>query len=550
MKTDPIIRIRQDLSVGKHAAAFKKARIEVRKHPADPLRQNIAGICLAEAGDHLAAIAYFRHAVRLDPENLDYNCNLIFACTACDKFAAAEAAIEKISAKYATHPRLAYLRAFICLQRHELTDAISWATKAISQAPDLIEAYNVRGIARADLNEHLAALSDFQEILKRNPADILAHENSGERLNELGRYDEARNHYRSILKIAPQHGYAMSRLADLEPHSQLPSFYGAVERALSNRPKSADDRALLHMAAGSVQNRLGKPDVAMGHFDKAHDLDARNRLWNPAPSRKTFEHITGLFRDIDPVELPDAQPHPIFIVGLPRSGTTLVELILTAAPDVASCGELSVAGNVFDQLIRDRETVDAEVLGKFAQSYLGQLPDVARGARAFVDKMPSNYRFVGLLLAAFPNARVINVERDPRDVALSMWKQRFSADAMNYTHRLSTIAEQANLYRKYMDFWTPRCDGRLLTLRYEELVSDPMRETKRIARHCLVDWTETMLHPDESKAIIRTASMNQARRKIDARSIGGWREFPDRFREFTKTLDPALWHLEDKPTNR
>jgi len=94
MKTDPIIRIRQDSNAGKHASAFKKARTEVKKRPNDPLRQNIAGICLAESGDHLAAIAYFRNAVRLDPGNLDFNCNLIFACAASEKFSAAEAAIE------------------------------------------------------------------------------------------------------------------------------------------------------------------------------------------------------------------------------------------------------------------------------------------------------------------------------------------------------------------------------------------------------------------------------------------------------------------------
>jgi len=544
MKTDPIIRIRQDLSVGKHAAAFKKARTEVKKRPNDPMRQNIAGICLAEGGDHKAAIDYFRRAVRLDPENLDFSFNLIFACAAADRFSAAEPALETISARYPSHPRLVYLRAFICLRRQDLAGAVSWASKAISAAPDLIEAYNVRGIARVELNQYPEALSDFQEILKRNPADILAHKNCGERLNELGRYDEARSHYRSMLRIAPHHAYALSRLADLEPRDQLPSFYGAIERALSNRPQSADDRALLHMAAGTVQERLGRSGAAMDHFDKAHDLDARNRTWNPAPSRKAFEHITGLFRDAQSFDLPDVQPTPIFVVGLPRSGTTLVELMLSSDPDVASCGELSTAGELYHELLGDRDTIDTGLLRDFAQGYLGQLPGFTQDAQAFVDKMPNNYRIIGLLLAALPNARVINVERDPRDVALSMWKQRFTSDPMNYTHRLSAIAEQANLYRKYMEFWTPLCDGRLLTLRYEDLVADPKRETKRIARHCGIDWTEAMIHPDKNKSVIRTASMNQARRKIDAQSVGGSRDFPDRFREFTRALDPDLWHLE------
>ena len=543
MSANTIARIQQDLMAGRHGPAVKKARIEAKKKPKDPNLQNIAGICLSMAGDHAAAVAYFARAARAVPGNDDYVYNLILSRIMSGQLEQAEAALAVLSEARRETARFTHLRALACLQDDRPKQAVALADRVLAAAPAMIDALNVRATALSDLNRSAEALADFEAILARDPGNVMALENCGERLNELGRREAAAERFRSLLDVAPGHGFALTRLADLEPVEALPELLEQIAAAQAERKLAAGDRAQLWMAQGTALDRMGQGEQAMVCFGKAHELDARGRPLRPAALAREFDGIARLAAQAFPADLPAVEPRPIFVIGLPRSGTSLVELILTAAEGVQGCGELSAGRRHFDRCF-DAEVPLAEALAGFAEGYRGDLPEFAAGTRAFVDKMPDNYRIAGVLALAFPNARIVNVERDPRDVALSLWKQRFPAGTMGYASRMAGIAAQANLYKRFIQLWTPVCDDRMLTIRYEDLVGDLEGETRRLAEHCGLPWSEAMLHPEQSRAAVRTASLNQVRQKVHGRSVGGWRRHEALLRELIGGLDPELWPLD------
>ncbi|MEO0524062.1 MAG: sulfotransferase, partial [Pseudomonadota bacterium] len=237
-------------------------------------------------------------------------------------------------------------------------------------------------------------------------------------------------------------------------------------------------------------------------------------------------------------------------VGLPRSGTTLIEQILSMAPGVHPCGELVTTERLLRELFEGDGPVDPAQAADFAATYREHLPDLPADTDKFIDKMPANFRYVGLLLAAFPSGKIIDVQRDPRDVALSMWTTRFSAKGMNYASTIPAIADQANLYRSYMAHWKAIFPTRILNVSYEDLVSNVEDETQRMAAFCGIDWTSEMQNPERNTNPVTTASVNQVRTGIHQRSVGRWEILGENLDLLISRLDPELWPDVDPDASR
>ncbi|MWD26292.1 tetratricopeptide repeat protein [Aquicoccus sp. SCR17] len=542
MSQDLIRKFQKDLMAGKPQSAFKKARVAAKKSPETALYQNLAGAALAESGDHGAAIPWFQRALKLSPGHPEYQANLALALIMSKQRDRASLLIDRLLEMRPEDPQALHLRV---INRYLSTDwrgAIEAADAVLARDPRHVDALNFRGQAKSELGQPEAALEDFHAILRIRPNDTLAMQNAAERLNELGQREEARAMYGRILAADPENAEALQQIVTLAPMDRLPEIAKLVNAALSRQGKSDDDRAALHMAAARIAERQGDTALAMEQFSRAHEIDASRAPATDKAACTEFQKATRIFlQSVTPSHpLPDS-PRPIFVVGLPRSGTTLVEMILTAAEGVASCGELDAGARVAHDFLEKGESLTPERLDRVAQDYMARVPDLPEGTRAFVDKLPANYRRIGLLLAAFPTARVVNIERDPRDVALSIWKQRFRGQGMRFANRLSSIAHEENLYRAYMYYWRQAYADRILTVRYEDLVQDIQAESRRLAEHCGLDWDPAMMHPEDNRARVRTASLHQVRNKVHAASIGGWQVFGDRIRELTDRLEPELW---------
>ena len=177
-----------------------------------------------------------------------------------------------------------------------------------------------------------------------------------------------------------------------------------------------------------------------------------------------------------------------------------------------------------------------------AECYRAELPDVQTNMTAFVDKMPANFRYLGYIAAAFPDAVIINIDRDPRDVALSMWRTYFSAGGMAYTSDQRCMAAEANRYRRFMNHWAIQLGvDRIYSVKYETFVSNFPIQSQKLASACHLDWNQAMATPETNAAAVKTASQHQVRRAVNTGSVGTWEHFKPELEVFCTHLDPTLW---------
>lgn len=184
---------------------------------------------------------------------------------------------------------------------------------------------------------------------------------------------------------------------------------------------------------------------------------------------------------------------------------------------------------------------DAEAARIFAHKDAVRLPPCPDDTRAYVDKMPENYRYIGFLKTAYPHCKIVHVRRDPRDVALSMWKSHFTGTALSYTYDQTALAWRVGLYARLMQHWQTVFPNQILTVDYEDLVADPVTGSRAIADYCELEWSPEMAAPEGSSAPTLTMSASQIRQPVHQRSIGGWRAQADELAEFLEALDTSLW---------
>lgn len=562
-----------DLNAGRFKAAYQAAKKAMAAAPRDAGPVSLAALALTELGRPREALPLFHKAMKLDPRNPGHQTNLMQALLKLGQPAKAAQLGAQLLDRHPDDAGLTYLAAIAAMQLGDHDAALGLVDRAIALQPRNARMLDFRGALLSEMGRDRAALADFEAALALAPGtpDVLSNiarplsrldrlddalaaldaalsvapahlpalENRAAILAEAGRLTDARLAYQMLLAHAPDHPVALAALAQLSTPADLPPLHARLKTLYSKAPGKSSARADLGFALARTARALDDAALARKTLADSNALKARLLPFDATAARSDFDAAIADFPQGTPLPAPtDLPPRPLFIVGQPRSGTTLVEQVLSTHPDVTPCGELPMA----HRLIGTARAAQARFEpAAFADAYLDDLPDTARHSPAFTDKMPGNYRYLGYLARSFPQARFIHVTRDPRDVALSMWRLNFPAPDMAYAFDLAAMAETTNLYRRYMAHWRPLLGDRLLDIAYEDAVADIETASKILAAHTGLAWTPAMARPDENTAPVRTASLAQVRRKAHTGSIGAWADEADTLAPFIAGLDPALW---------
>ncbi|SEQ00562.1 sulfotransferase [Thalassovita taeanensis] len=569
-------RIMAHLNAGQFKQAFKAAKAATKAYPREAYFANLAGTAQAQMGEEREAITWFQKALKLNPAHPDAQNNLIQALISTGQAKRALDLITRLLPKRPDRANMLYFQGLAQMNAGLPDAALASLDQALSLDPRQPRTLTLRGVLRSEAGDEDGAITDYQAALALNPKapdtlsnlstvlgrkhrmdDALAavekalalspnHIASLQRhavvLNELGRRTDAITAYRRLLIAAPNHPEALLELALLSPAEDRPALLNTVDAALRSTPKAAPAAPFLALAKANLLMKSADGDGtdADRWFQTANEGFARQRPFDPALAQAEFAAITARFAnatDLPPAAAPE-QPAPVFVLGLPRSGTTLTEQILTSHPALFGCGELATAGRLVRPLLEADTDFDPT---QFAQSYRAALPPMPEDTQGFIDKMPANYRYIGFLLTAFPNATILHITRDPRDVALSMWRTYFSSPAMAFTYDQRAMAAQINIYRRYMAHWQALFGGRITDISYETLVRDTENTSRTLAQACGVDWHPDMALPERNTAPVLTASVAQVREGVHDRSLGGWVRHKQALSQVIDNLDPALW---------
>mgnify|MGYP001823974479 CR=1 FL=1 len=425
--------------------------------------------------------------------------------------------------------------------------ALEILTPLLDQAADSPDLQLALGNTHWDDGDAGAALHHFRLALELQPEQVSLHARIAQVLSSSGDVEEAIAEHRLALEnnpncIASLNGLAVTRRGKLAPDSVQ-----TMEKMLENDRLRSGALASLHNGLAFYYDGVKQHETAARHMQLAnrHQWQSRSRRgWTYDPDKyadyvsaliETFDR--GYFERIAGLGNPDRTP--VFIVGMPRSGTTLTEQILARHPRVLGIGERNFAGqafHAFTQPAGDMDTgfldcfrqPDADKITDLATQYLARLdglkqksgtPDAAR----VVDKLPDNYSLLGWILTLFPNARIIHCRRDPRAVALSCWMTQFGSIrwACNEAH----LVERIRQYRRLMAHWRSVIPDRFIELDYENLVADQEAESRRLIDWIGLDWDDSCLSFYESDRLIRTASITQVREPIYNRSVEKWKAY-------------------------
>jgi tetratricopeptide (TPR) repeat protein len=400
---------------------------------------------------------------------------------------------------------------------------------------------------------HEEAIQSYRRAIELNPRLPAPHLGLGNTLKTIGRQAEAIEAYRRATVLRPNQSEAWWSLSNLKTFRFEECEIETMERQLEQASLSDEARAQFCFALAKAREDAGDYTRAFGLYARGNRTRRTLEHYDPVQTEVINERIRSVF---DAAFLArhagtgDPDPSPIFVVGLPRSGSTLIEQILASHSQVDATHELPEVGRLIQQINRerqDRRLTYPEAVQDFAsedwarhgRDYLAQTRQYRRGALFFVDKNPNNFASIGFLSLALPNAKFVNARRHPLDTCLSCYKQLF-AKGQPFTYDLVELGEYYLEYDRMMRHWHAVLPGRVLDVQYESVVADLEAQTRRLLDFCGLGWEDACLRFHETERAIRTASSEQVRRPIYAHAIGVWRHYENELSELKEILAPVL----------
>jgi hypothetical protein len=294
---------------------------------------------------------------------------------------------------------------------------------------------------------------------------------------------------------------------------------------------SDKDRMHLNFALGKAHDGIGKHDEAFLHFSDGNRLRKEELEYDISSARAPFARIKSRFSQAVSAldgfkESEDARgQRPVFVLGMPRSGTTLVEQILASHSQVYGAGELALLGQSVNTFDWDSTQLSSDQLSSIRKSYFSGLAKIGAPEPYITDKMPLNFLWIGLIFAAIPEAKVVHVKRDARATCWSNFKHYFSRKGTGFAYDLQDVAEFYKLYSDLMAFWHQKFPGQIYDLNYEMLTEHQEDETRKLIKHVGLDWEDQCLEFHKTRRAIRTASATQVRQKMYQGSSEEWRKY-------------------------
>ncbi|MBX9579753.1 MAG: tetratricopeptide repeat protein [Gemmataceae bacterium] len=575
-------------AIGDTAGAIDHFRAAVRLAPDFAEAHSNLGQLLAERRQLDEALAHAARAVELRPDLAEAQSNL---GNVLRELGRADGARRHYAEALRLAPNLATVHGNLGQLHQEegrLDDAIASYQQALALDPGAARIACHLGTALAEQERYDEAAGQYEAVLRTAPDHPEALHGLGVVRHEQGRDAEAVRLYRAALAARPDFARAAGDLAaTLEEVNDLPGAEAALRAGRSHDPdhpallaqlatllrgKLPDDdlaalraaaaaphlrdrdRADLHFALAQVLDARREYAAAADHLTQANALDraARHRRGEDYdPDKHTafvsdliaactpafFDRVRGLGLDSD---------RPVFVVGLPRSGTTLVEQVLASHPRVHGAGELRLARDEFESLPAVMDSpdppagclarLDRPAIEAIGRRHLDRLAALNATADRVVDKMPDNYLYLGLLAAVFPRAAFVHCRRDLRDIAVSCWMTNFRK--IRWANDPDHIAARFADYRRLCDHWRAALPVRVLEVNYEETVADLEGVARRLVAWCGLDWDPACLRFHEAARPVRTASVTQVRRPVYGTSVARWRHYEPALADLFARLAP------------
>ena len=512
-----VVRAHKLRRQGETKQALMLCREILRENPHDAVTFDLAAQIAIEMSQPEEAVKLAEAAITIQPDFIEAQCNLTSA----------------------------YVNA------GRLDDAVRTVDRVIEKRPGYAQAHLNRASALHRLGRTDAAIEAASLAVQLEPKNPTAHYNRGLMLIDAGQMDAGNAEMENALQLDPSNGQAFYTLARGRARDRVAGKVADVQRRLLNRKLDKGNRARFNFALGELLERKGDYAKAFQHYKDGNRLTRDMITYDGA---KAVGYMDSLIRNIGPSVF---ERHggkgcpsdvPIFILGLPRSGTTLVEQIVASHSAVYGADELPFIGNIFKDMGKGNasltfaqalEMVGPDWFREAGEHYVAQVRAISPDSPHITDKMPLNFRQIALIKLILPNAKIIHIRKHPLDSVFGCFKVRFAL-GQEFTYDLDEMADYYLAYERLMSHWHTVLPGEILDVHYENLVEDQETESRRIIEYLGLPWEDACLSFHETKRQVRTASNVQVREKMYSGAVGRWKRYAEQLEPIRLKLQEAI----------
>jgi tetratricopeptide (TPR) repeat protein len=523
---------------GRHDAAVHMIRQAIAINPTEAHYHSNLGTVLQAQGKVDEAALCYEQALALKPDWAEVHSNFGNILQAQGKLDDAAACQERALALKPDFAEAYSNLGNVRQAQGKLDAAVACYERALAFKPDYADAHNNLGNAFVAQDRIDDAVAHYERALALKPGIAGAHNNLGNIFKELGKFDDALAHYGRAIASRPDYAEAYYSRAEIKSFQRGDSELAALNALAERDDLSADKTLYINFALAKAFDDSGDYVRAFEQLRKGNALKRRQINYDETRVLDFFQRISTVFDSglFDRFRgSGDPSSVPVFVLGMPRSGSTLIEQILASHPQIHGAGELTAldaaASSVFnadDSPLQYPESVpglEGVTLRRLGQSYLGRLPALADGKVRIIDKLPGNFLSIGLIRLILPNARIIHTMRHPMDTCLSCYSKLFTS-GLPFSYDLAELGRYYRSYSELMAYWRSVLPpGTMLDVSYEDVVGDLEGQARRLIDYCGLSWDDGCLGFQRTNRPVKTASAVQVRKPLFRSSLQRWRHY-------------------------
>jgi len=442
-------------------------------------------------------------------------------------------------------------------QASEPGRATEAADKALELGPADTASLDTLGVVFTQVHDYTKAARMFGDVVELQPNVARYRFNYATSLVHAGDMEAAERELEACLALDPQYWKAHLSLAQLRRQTADDNHIDRLERVLAASQAETKSELFVNLALSKEYEDLGDYAKAFDHLVAGKNAVHRTRDYSTANDRDLFAEIRNAFPGPLPPTAGYESDEPIFVMGMPRTGTTLIDRILSSHPDVHSAGELQNFGVMLKRASgsRTQPMLDLDTIQRahrldwkrLGEQYVESTRPATGKRPRFIDKLPHNFLFAGFIASALPNARLICLRRDPMDTCLSNFRQLFALNSRyyNYSFDLLDTGRYYVLFDQLMGFWREQLPGRILEIDYETVVEEQEQSTRRLLDFCGLPWDDACLRFEENEAPVATASAVQVRSPMYRTALKRWKRYEPQLTQLRELLVEAGVKVED-----
>lgn len=514
--------------------------------PNQGLLGNLGG-ALVECGRADEALAPLTRALRMGPPTADLLANLAKALSTLGRYEEARPAAEQAARLQSDQPTIQNILGEILLKQGRLEEARNGFERSLELDTRQIDAAVNLATTHKESGDAARAQEILRELASTHPTSPVPHFDLGVLAEQMGEVEKALEHFQRAISLERDFAKAYYQASQLKGVALPNSLKSQIKALLSETKLPETDQMLLHFALATILEKEGDYATGIAHFKKAH-ASVRD-TYDPAATERMHARQRAAFPVMDQNVSPVAagrSPRPLFVLGMPRSGTSLVEQILSAHPQIEGAGESSFLTDCTNEAAKLVRTAFPECMAKLSPAQLGDLGDsyrrrlfAGRNAASWViDKTPLNFQLIGFARAILPEARFLHCRRDPLNTCLSIYKIPFDQN-QNYAASFASLGHFYGAYRDLMEHWQPAIGEDLLALDYEALVDDVEGEARRVLDWLDLGFDPAVLEFHKQRRLVRTPSATQVNQPIYRGSLSLAEKYGDALDELRDALSQA-----------